>query len=351
MEAGCVCALRLGGAGAFLMLAGALAALRTHNRRAGAAAHGASDDETDASEPDLSGRVSRRARRARRRLRSRRARIRRRTRFRHSSHIDEDEDQELEEEEAYLALVHSFERRVAYLRSTVTPFRNRQRRRELISKMIAQLFADAYHVGGPARFRSRFRCTFAGFVALHDELFTDGDYNRLPGHGGSAPYPPLLRLAIFLQRMGSMGHVQGIRSVFWASEGYVVQVRLHAARMRPACISGLFRAHLQATIDVRRRIRERLSRLIAWPTAAEQRASASEWSERWGFPSVMGALDGSYIKIPKPPARDGVPLAVRFFNRKGFHAVTLQVVCDHRYAVREQGRAVVVFAPARSAGA
>ena len=42
------------------------------------------------------------------------------------------------------------------------------------------------------------------------------------------------------------------------------------------------------------------------------------------FPSVIGAIDGSYIPIKAP-----IECPENYVNRKNFHSVVLQVVCDH----------------------
>ena len=44
-----------------------------------------------------------------------------------------------------------------------------------------------------------------------------------------------------------------------------------------------------------------------------------------GMPSVIGAIDGSHIPIKAP-----VLCPENYINRKGFHSVILQAVCDHR---------------------
>eukprot|EP00658_Telonema_sp_P-2_P028421 TRINITY_DN2177_c0_g1_i2.p1 TRINITY_DN2177_c0_g1~~TRINITY_DN2177_c0_g1_i2.p1 ORF type:complete len:257 (+),score=25.86 TRINITY_DN2177_c0_g1_i2:202-972(+) len=43
----------------------------------------------------------------------------------------------------------------------------------------------------------------------------------------------------------------------------------------------------------------------------------------------VGALDGLALKIDRPSLHDA-PDPKQFFNRKGFHALVLQAVCDHK---------------------
>ncbi|XP_071118585.1 putative nuclease HARBI1 [Haliotis cracherodii] len=43
-----------------------------------------------------------------------------------------------------------------------------------------------------------------------------------------------------------------------------------------------------------------------------------------GFPSVLGCIDGTHIRI-QAPTRD----EPAFVNRKGYHSINVQAVCDH----------------------
>ncbi|KAK5647828.1 hypothetical protein RI129_002720 [Pyrocoelia pectoralis] len=52
---------------------------------------------------------------------------------------------------------------------------------------------------------------------------------------------------------------------------------------------------------------------------------ANRFQERTGFPGVVGAIDGCHVPI-KAPAHN----AIDYYNRKQFHSVVLQGVCDHK---------------------
>lgn len=45
-----------------------------------------------------------------------------------------------------------------------------------------------------------------------------------------------------------------------------------------------------------------------------------------GFPGVFGCVDGTHIPIRAPPKDSG-----SYYNRKGFHSILLQVVCDAHF--------------------
>lgn len=44
-----------------------------------------------------------------------------------------------------------------------------------------------------------------------------------------------------------------------------------------------------------------------------------------GFPKTIGAIDGTHIRINAPKENPA-----DYINRKGFHSIQLQIVCDHR---------------------
>ena len=47
------------------------------------------------------------------------------------------------------------------------------------------------------------------------------------------------------------------------------------------------------------------------------------FESKWGFPQCTGAIDRSHIPIIAPAEN-----ALDYYNRKGFHSVTLQAVVD-----------------------
>jgi len=59
---------------------------------------------------------------------------------------------------------------------------------------------------------------------------------------------------------------------------------------------------------------------IRWPTLEECQQSIDTIKRNYGFPGVIGAIDGTHVKIIAP--RDN---SDSYINRKGFHSVQLQV--------------------------
>ena len=64
--------------------------------------------------------------------------------------------------------------------------------------------------------------------------------------------------------------------------------------------------------------------LIKWPSGETLRNTTTEQFENMkGFPGVVGAIDGTHIPIKVPIENPN-----DYVNRKFFHSVQLQVVCD-----------------------
>ncbi|XP_011858748.1 PREDICTED: putative nuclease HARBI1, partial [Vollenhovia emeryi] len=64
---------------------------------------------------------------------------------------------------------------------------------------------------------------------------------------------------------------------------------------------------------------------IRWPNQRDTDETNQRLRMQYGFPGVIGALDGTHICIPTP-ARD----AQSYINRKGRHSIQLQVVCNDK---------------------
>lgn len=65
-------------------------------------------------------------------------------------------------------------------------------------------------------------------------------------------------------------------------------------------------------------------RFIRWPNIQEMQTEAQTFAQRTGFPDIIGALDGTHIKISKPQMH-----AQRYFSRKHFYSLQLQAVYLH----------------------
>nr|CAI5863280.1 unnamed protein product [Callosobruchus analis] len=72
-------------------------------------------------------------------------------------------------------------------------------------------------------------------------------------------------------------------------------------------------------------IDEHLAKLfIKFPNTSRKRQEIKvEFMNKYGFPGVVGAVDGTHIAILKPEVEEH-----NFINRKGFHSLNVQVVSD-----------------------
>lgn len=71
-------------------------------------------------------------------------------------------------------------------------------------------------------------------------------------------------------------------------------------------------------------------RYIKWPTALERARIAAHFEERFGYPGVVGCIDGLYVTITAP-----VEQPQRCVNSHHSYAVLMQAVSDHRLLVRD----------------
>ncbi|XP_030745146.1 putative nuclease HARBI1 [Sitophilus oryzae] len=69
--------------------------------------------------------------------------------------------------------------------------------------------------------------------------------------------------------------------------------------------------------------------VITWPTQLEKEDIAAHFNRK-GFPGVIGAIDGSHIKIDKPSDDPD-----SYMNRKSFYSIQIQTVCDHNLLIRD----------------
>lgn len=65
---------------------------------------------------------------------------------------------------------------------------------------------------------------------------------------------------------------------------------------------------------------------IRWPSGNKVKETMAKFKRRQGFMNVIGAIDGSHIPICAPAKQQAA-----YCNRKGYHSVVLQAVCDADY--------------------
>jgi DDE superfamily endonuclease len=65
--------------------------------------------------------------------------------------------------------------------------------------------------------------------------------------------------------------------------------------------------------------------IIKWPNEQEMAAISNGFESMSGIKNIIGAIDGTYVKIDAPHADQEA-----YINRKCYHSVTLQAICDNR---------------------
>jgi len=63
---------------------------------------------------------------------------------------------------------------------------------------------------------------------------------------------------------------------------------------------------------------------IVWPTSQQLHKVQSEFFKLRGINGVVGAIDGSHIKIKRPTSKHHYV----YYNRKGDYSLLIQGVCD-----------------------
>ena len=70
-------------------------------------------------------------------------------------------------------------------------------------------------------------------------------------------------------------------------------------------------------------VKKVMKKLIKFPDHENCVNTAESFENRYGFPGVVGAIDGTHIRIPRPVV-DGD----QYFNRKDFYSLNTQVICN-----------------------
>ncbi|KAG5868342.1 hypothetical protein JTB14_013825 [Gonioctena quinquepunctata] len=60
----------------------------------------------------------------------------------------------------------------------------------------------------------------------------------------------------------------------------------------------------------------------------------AKFFERFNFPGIVGCIDCTHIAIVPPPANDLVYPGLAFINRKNYHSINCQIVCDADLKIR-----------------
>ncbi|CAC5421579.1 HARBI1 [Mytilus coruscus] len=86
--------------------------------------------------------------------------------------------------------------------------------------------------------------------------------------------------------------------------------------------SGLDKSTVSRVVDsVLDALCEKRNEFIQWPTNLNQ--TKAEFYEIAGFPNILGAVDGTHIRIKRPHHDEA-----SFINRKSYPSLNVQAICD-----------------------
>ncbi|XP_046585453.1 putative nuclease HARBI1 [Haliotis rubra] len=62
------------------------------------------------------------------------------------------------------------------------------------------------------------------------------------------------------------------------------------------------------------------------PSGQDADMTKKQFFQIAGFPNVLGCVDGTFIRLMAPSENEA-----DYLNRKGFHSLNVQMICDARY--------------------
>lgn len=97
-------------------------------------------------------------------------------------------------------------------------------------------------------------------------------------------------------------------------------------------VADIFNICISSLHKVTKRMTYFLSNLapevIIWPNNERQAEIERHFREKNGYPGIIGAVDGTHIKIDKPLEDPD-----SYINRKGYYSIQAQLVCDHQLKI------------------
>ncbi|KAJ4433356.1 hypothetical protein ANN_15615 [Periplaneta americana] len=86
----------------------------------------------------------------------------------------------------------------------------------------------------------------------------------------------------------------------------------------------------KTVISVSKKIMEKANIWIKFPLSLQDiTAAKAEWLQKFNFPSAIGVMDCTHVRIPKPTQHGD-----EYVNRKGFASINLQATCNAKECLR-----------------
>ena len=153
---------------------------------------------------------------------------------------------------------------------------------------------DAY---SDVEFIARYRIRREMFLELHDKIETFISRATSRSHSISVT----TQLAVTLQFLAT----GSFQTVFASAQG-----------ISQPSVSNRVRGVTDALCSIAKEY-------IQFPTAARQMSMQHGFMEKFGFPKVLGSIDGSHIPIVAPSSNEAI-----YVNRKRYHSINVQAICD-----------------------
>ncbi|CAC5426814.1 HARBI1 [Mytilus coruscus] len=83
--------------------------------------------------------------------------------------------------------------------------------------------------------------------------------------------------------------------------------------------------------DVTDALVARKEQYIKWPTEEQKNVNKHAFYDKAGFRNIIGCIDGTHVHIQAPTEDEPA-----YVNRKDFHSVNVQVICDHQGTINNK---------------
>ncbi|KAL5013286.1 hypothetical protein ScPMuIL_007556 [Solemya velum] len=150
------------------------------------------------------------------------------------------------------------------------------------------------------RFRRMFRMSRNTFELICTYM-KDLPEMTTDGAGGREPISIEKQLQVTMWYFGTLDTIDRIADRFGVSLSSVIRIRDK--------VTGAIVRHMK-------------TKFIVWPQDREIGEVVDQFSQRNGFPGIVGSLDGTHIQIRRPSDH-----GQSYVNRKGYHSLQLQAVC------------------------
>ncbi|XP_066585492.1 uncharacterized protein [Prorops nasuta] len=160
----------------------------------------------------------------------------------------------------------------------------------------------------PKMIGNQFKCHFRMTQTSFEALLNMAEHLNHLNNANTSSFPIIINLRKqFLIMIWYLANLESLRSV---AERFGVS--------KSMCWKVLYRA-CNILVDI-----NKTYQIIKWPNR-ERQIQITQGFSKDSFVGVIGCIDGSHIKIKRPKHNSN-----SYVNRKGYHSLLLQGICDHQ---------------------